>query len=218
MAVTRAQTAQVQSESGGKGQDSITKVKRPPRMLDPDRMPFWLYVPNLVGYLRWVCLFAAMYAPDTHTGLWCLTASLVLDFFDGPLARRYNMCTQFGDLLDHICDHVTIVWAVYMTSSREINVAVNVVHFVVTITYMAYYGHYFKHSSRRNKIAAAIEQNNYWNIYSVLWAGNSMVIPLLKMSYALDHGISSQAETTFVTVLDMLGMLVCAAYTVSVFL
>ena len=38
------------------------------------------------------------------------------------------MCTQFGDLLDHIADHVTMFWLVYITTSSTTNMVLNGLH------------------------------------------------------------------------------------------
>jgi len=191
-------------------------AKSSPLFLDAKRMPFWLYVPNLVGYLRYVLLALGMLNPSTEYGLWCFVVSLSLDFIDGPLARRYGMCTQFGDLLDHVCDHVTILAVVVMTSSSRVNVWVNAVHFVVAIGYMIYYGHYFKHSKGGNIFTKEIEKNNYFNMLSCVWAGNSMIFPLLKMSYALDHNLAMKDTTGLMDIIDHAGMLVCVVYTLAV--
>ena len=43
--------------------------------------------------------------PGSAKATACLVLSLTLDYIDGPAARKFGMCTQFGDLLDHVCDH-----------------------------------------------------------------------------------------------------------------
>ena len=75
-------------------------------LLDPKRMPFWLYAPNLLGYIRVATLVYAMYESDPGSSMaaTCLALSLAIDYVDGPCARRFDMCTKFGDLLDHVCD------------------------------------------------------------------------------------------------------------------
>ena len=151
-----------------------------------------------------------------------LLTSLALDFIDGPLARRFDMCSQFGDLNDHVCDHLTMIAAVYFTTDTTqwfgcVNMIVNIVHCLAAIIYMAKFGHYFKHSkSGRNIIMDVIESNNYWNIASVLWGCNYMAVPLIKLSYASSHGLSPTESTGFVNICDFLGMCVAASYTVAV--
>ena len=88
-------------------------------LLDPKRMPFWLYAPNLLGYIRVATLVYAMYESDPGSSMaaTCLALSLAIDYVDGPCARRFDMCTKFGDLLDHVCDHISMFWLVYITSA-----------------------------------------------------------------------------------------------------
>ncbi len=78
-----------------------------------------IYPCNLVGYGRLVLIMAAVsvyIGNDVPAARWiflgCLTAGLLLDLFDGYLARRYDHTTTFGTLLDLILDLVThtIVW------------------------------------------------------------------------------------------------------------
>ena len=106
------------------------------------------------------------------------------------------MCSQFGDLNDHVCDHLTMIAAVYFTTDTtqlfgRVNMIVNTVHCLAALIYMGKFGHYFKHSkSGRNIVMDVIESNNYWNIASVLWGCNYMAVPLIKLSYASSHGLS----------------------------
>ena len=53
---------------------------------------------------------------------------------------------------------------------------------------------------------------------ALLQAANSMVVPMLKMSYALEHGLPVTAGTPFVALMDYAGMVICPAYTVAVLL
>jgi len=230
--------------------------------LDADRMPFWLYLPNLVGYVRWWTLILAMNPGGTwplglggvdkfsQPAIWCLAISLALDFIDGPLARRYDMCTVFGDLLDHVADHVTMYYLVRITTEplpwvpgvdaistlpaavenfgtalsagkityalSFINHAVSAIHVVVALGYMAVYQHYFKHSKRGNFVTRAIEANNFWNLPATLYAANTFLLPLLKMSYVAEHGLSPLASTWLLDSWDYVGMVVTVSYTVAV--
>ena len=127
------------------------------------KIPLLLWPPNLIGYVRVLTLVAAMLEPDptSEYAIYMLTASLVLDYFDGPCARRMNMCSQFGDLLDHYADHVTMMWLVWVTTDSSlwghINVAISAAHNGVAFVYMAYYVHYFKHSEKGNVVTRCIE-------------------------------------------------------------
>ena len=221
--------------------------KKKPIFVDPNRIPVALYIPNLVGYLRFIFLFGFLYyfknsvksfvlfftsfygtnhptqfEQEFDLAAYSLLTSLALDFIDGPLARRFDMCSQFGDLNDHICDHLTMFAAVYFTTDTNqlfgrVNMIVNTVHCLAALIYMARFGHYFKHSkSGRNFVMNIIEANNYWNVASVLWGCNYMAVPLIKLSYASSHGLSPTESTGFINICDFLGMCVAASYTVAV--
>ena len=123
------------------------------------------------------------------------------------------MCTKFGDLLDHVCDHVTMLWLVHCTTASDIDRAVNALHCGVALAYMAYTGHYFKHASTSNFVTATVEANNYFNMFSILWCANSMLVPLVKMSYHADKGLGPTEGTFFLDLVDTVGMVVCGVYT-----
>lgn len=146
--------------------------------------------PALCSYFRVIALVIALLEdnPGSPLAVRMLSLSLALDFIDGPLARRLGMCTQFGDLLDHVADHITMWWLVYITTSSTLNSLVNGLHCAVALLYMAKEGHYFKHSQGGNAVTKLIESNNYFNMPSLLWNANTWVIPLMKLSYALEHG------------------------------
>ena len=207
--------------------------------LDPNRVPVALYIPNLVGYLRFIFLFAFLFyfsksvsvklnarrrfvfntkpfEQEYDLAAYSLLTSLALDFIDGPLARRFDMCSQFGDLR-----HVVIISAITVVFPRQnstqlfgrVNMIVNTVHCLAALIYMGKFGHYFKHSkSGRNIVMDVIESNNYWNIASVLWGCNYMAVPLIKLSYASSHGLSPTESTGFVNICDFLGMCVAASH------
>jgi len=182
------------------------------------KLPFWLYIPNLIGYIRVAGLIISLREEDpwSSTSIWALVLSLGLDYIDGPIARALGQCTQFGDLLDHYTDHITMFWLVYVTSGSSVNIAVNAFHCFVACVYMAMYGHYFKHSTGGNVITRLVEQNNYFNMPAMLWNGNTCIIPLVKMSYALEHGVPHRATTSLVDFFDYLGLAVTLAYSIAV--
>ena len=74
----------------------------------------WCYIPNLIGYVRLLLLFAGIFflqaAPWVFVTCW--STSCILDFFDGYYARKFNQCSRFGILLDIICDNTarSMMW------------------------------------------------------------------------------------------------------------
>lgn len=183
--------------------------KMTPLLLDPSRVPVLLWVPNLIGYLRVAALIAAIRQPDAHgvTATRLLFVSFALDYFDGPAARALNMCSTFGDLLDHVTDHATMMWLVYLTSSSPLNVWLNAACNGAALVFMAVQGHYFKHATG-NAITRLVESNNYWNLWSLLWAANTIIVPFVKLGY---HGGNGLAPTASNELLDFAGALRGAA-------
>lgn len=198
----------------------------PPFKQPHHKLPVLLWPPNLIGYVRVLTLLAAMRETDPagSTAIWMVTASLVLDYFDGPCARRLKMCSQFGDLLDHYTDHVTMLWLVWVTTQRttvwgQANLAISIVHNVVAFIYMALRGHYFKHSEKGNVVTRTIEANNYWNLASLLYCANCILLPVVRLSLAQVHGMKPAAATSpLMDAADVLGAAVTLAYSVAVWL
>jgi phosphatidylglycerophosphate synthase len=70
------------------------------------------YRPNLVGYARVaLCLPAAATITTAHPLLTAglLLGAILLDWVDGPLARRYDQCTVFGSGVDWLADILAYV-------------------------------------------------------------------------------------------------------------
>ena len=184
-------------------------------------LPVVLYLPNLIGYARVATLVAGMMAnnPSSNQAIWCLTISMLLDYIDGPAARMLNQCSQFGDLLDHYTDHITMMYLVYATAANNtfgrINIFSSLLHNGSTCLYMLCKGHYMKHG-KGNAVTRAIETHNYWNLPSLMWGFNTYLIPLIKMSYAHDHGLAiASASTSLLDIADGLGMIVTLTYTIA---
>ncbi|CAH8461355.1 unnamed protein product [Schistosoma mattheei] len=69
-------------------------------------MSVFLFIPNILGYIRIVLLFQACYFMKTNCELTLLTyiISCLLDAVDGCAARALNQSTKFGAMLDMIVD------------------------------------------------------------------------------------------------------------------
>ncbi len=71
-------------------------------------------IPNIMGYFRLllVPVYLVLYfsANDTRgylTAAAVLAVSALTDMFDGKIARRFNMVTELGKILDPVADKVT---------------------------------------------------------------------------------------------------------------
>ena len=66
----------------------------------------FLFIPNIIGYFRYAFLFATLFTfrdcPVLTLFLYGL--SQLLDMFDGMAARHFKQSTNFGAVLDMVCD------------------------------------------------------------------------------------------------------------------
>ena len=69
----------------------------------------FLFVPNIIGYLRFTALFAIFPIFRAHPVLTIILygTSQALDAFDGMAARKFNQCSRFGAVLDMVCDRAS---------------------------------------------------------------------------------------------------------------
>ena len=75
----------------------------------------------------------------------------------------------------------------------------------------------FKHSERGNVVTRTIEANNYWNLASMLYCANCILLPLTKLSLAQTHGTRPFAMTSpLMDLADMCGAAVTLSYSVAV--
>ena len=71
-------------------------------------------IPNILGYIRILLLpvFLVLYrkadtTQDYIIAFAVLAVSMLTDLFDGKIARKYNMVTDFGKALDPVADKLT---------------------------------------------------------------------------------------------------------------
>lgn len=98
-------------------------------------------IPNLMGYFRIILIpvfLLLYYRADTSAGyglaFFVLALSYVSDFLDGKIARKFNMVTDWGKMLDPIADKLTqgalavactfrypaAVWLIFFFLAREV--------------------------------------------------------------------------------------------------
>lgn len=71
-------------------------------------------IPNLMGYFRilLIPIYLIVYiradsVRDYQIAAGIMVLSFLSDFLDGKIARRFNMVTEFGKILDPIADKMT---------------------------------------------------------------------------------------------------------------
>jgi CDP-diacylglycerol--inositol 3-phosphatidyltransferase len=69
----------------------------------------FLFIPNIIGYFRFIALFASFFTYQEHPILTVILygVSQILDAFDGMAARKFNQSTKFGAVLDMVCDRAS---------------------------------------------------------------------------------------------------------------
>lgn len=106
-------------------------------------------IPNLMGYFRILMLPVFLYLyhhAETQAQYWAafvvLGISMLTDFFDGKIARRFNMVTDFGKALDPVADKLTQGALAIAVSFHYPLMKVFVAFFVAKECYMAVIGLY----------------------------------------------------------------------------
>lgn len=79
--------------------------------------------PNVLSMLRLVVVPIFLWLILTHHDGWAvvvLTLSGISDYFDGKIARKYNLVTRFGQVLDPVADRLYILSTLFGLAWREI--------------------------------------------------------------------------------------------------
>lgn len=111
---------------------------------------FWreyFSIPNIMGYFRILLVGVYMilfYRTLDGAPYWPVIATIVLsgltDFFDGKVARHFNMITEWGKMLDPIADKITIGAIILSLTFKYPIVTVMVALYVVKEGFMAVAG------------------------------------------------------------------------------
>lgn len=99
-------------------------------------------IPNIMGYFRIllipVFLYLYYHAETTKEyiiSFVVLSISFLTDLFDGKIARKFNMVTDFGKMLDPIADKLT-QWSMAIAISFRIPM---MIHFVILFAVKEFY-------------------------------------------------------------------------------
>jgi len=79
--------------------------------------------PNVLSMLRLVCVPIFLWLILTYQDNWALVVLMlsgVSDYFDGKIARKYNLVTRVGQLLDPLADRLYILSTLFGLAWREI--------------------------------------------------------------------------------------------------
>lgn len=112
-------------------------------------------IPNILCYLRILLVPVFIYVyfvveKDTHyISVAILTISSLTDFLDGYIARKYNMITQLGKLIDPVADKLTqITVAIALVYKYPAYIWLVIIIFVKDLMLLLVGLHLFKKTGR----------------------------------------------------------------------
>jgi len=96
------------------------------------------HIPNLITIFRIVLVpvFAYLiYDPEVNQGAWWALAVFVIasisDYFDGSLARKYNLVSAFGKIMDPLADKVLVLIAIFALTFKPISWLNPIILFII---------------------------------------------------------------------------------------
>lgn len=106
-------------------------------------------IPNMMGYFRIIMIpvFITLYlradsVREYYLALGALCLSLITDFFDGKIARHFDMITPFGKILDPVADKLTQFAIIFVLLFQHTLMLPFMILFVIKELYMGLMGLY----------------------------------------------------------------------------
>jgi CDP-diacylglycerol--inositol 3-phosphatidyltransferase len=101
----------------------------------------YLYVPNLIGYLRVFLLFASVFYAFKNPWIFVVLygSSELLDAFDGFAARYLNQSSRLGAVLDMVTDRVSSNILLLILAKLAIDQYIYIVIALAAIDYSSHY-------------------------------------------------------------------------------
>ena len=116
-------------------------------------------IPNIMGYFRIILVFVYMsffYNSLQGGPYWPVITTIIVsgltDFFDGKVARKFNMVTDFGKMLDPIADKITI-GAIILTMAFKYKMIIYMVAlYILKEGYNGSHPNWKRTQNRRSKV------------------------------------------------------------------
>ncbi|ORX35322.1 CDP-alcohol phosphatidyltransferase-domain-containing protein [Kockovaella imperatae] len=104
----------------------------------------YLFVPNVIGYIRVVTAAASLYIMPTHPKVctFIYFISCILDVFDGMAARKLGQESKFGAVLDMVTDRCATACLLCFLSATYTNHSL-LIMFLITLDFSSHYIHMY---------------------------------------------------------------------------
>lgn len=153
-------------------------------------------IPNLMGYFRILMIPVFLYLyykadtpRDYGVAFLVLAISLLTDLFDGWIARKFNMITDFGKALDPIADKLTQGALAIAVSFRYRFMLIFLALFVCKEMYMGIMGLYLK------------KKRNFWTGAKMYGKVCTTIIDVGAFVLLLLPGLSYTVANTLIVVM-----------------
>ncbi|ODQ64667.1 CDP-diacylglycerol--inositol 3-phosphatidyltransferase [Nadsonia fulvescens var. elongata DSM 6958] len=128
----------------------------------------FLYIPNLIGYVRVVLALASLFYMQWHPK-YCTVlygVSCLLDALDGHAARKFNQTSKFGAILDMVTDRCTTSCLICYLCVAYPNYAV-VFQLLTSLDLASHYMHMYATLSSGSASHKKVDQKTSWilNLY-----------------------------------------------------
>ena len=142
-------------------------------------------IPNMMGYFRILMIPVFLYLyfhEQCLIAFIVLAVSLAADLFDGIIARKYNMVTDFGKALDLIADKLNQVALIIAVIYHFPLIYIFLMIFLIKELYMAIMGIYLL---RNNIIKGAIWQGKICTV--IIDIGIFILLLFSNMNYNIAY-------------------------------
>lgn len=128
----------------------------------------FLYIPNLIGYLRITLLgMSFYYMLDNHRlGIGLYIASYGLDALDGLAARMFNQSSLFGSMMDMLTDRVSTM-CLLMTLGHLYSKYIFIIQLLLVVDIVSHWLYFFAASiqGKKSHKSSSSETNKLMRLY-----------------------------------------------------
>jgi len=162
-----------------------------PEIIGKTNEHIFLWVPNLIGYVRVILACISLTYMKTHPKYCTATyvVSCLLDAFDGMAARALNQTSRFGAVLDMVTDRCTTSSLLVFLSSAYPSYAL-LFQGLISLDFSSHYFHMFSSltsGSRSHKSVTKEQSRILWSYYNnqrtlfLVCAGNELFFVCLYL-------------------------------------